>query len=388
MIDESIHRTEKKNIQLVDLQGQYETLKREIDDAVMNVLALTQFIMGKEVREFESAVASYLGIQHAIGCASGTDALQITMMAMGIRRGDEVISTPFTFVSPAETISLLGALPVYVDIDPRTYNIDPSKIEPAVTARTKAIIPVHLFGQAADMDPILEVARRHRLKVIEDAAQAFGADYKGRKVGALGDVACLSFFPSKNLGAYGDAGMVVTNDPELAARIRMITVHGAREKYHHEVLGVNSRLDTIQAAVLKVKLKYLDGWNSLRRKFAASYTQKLDGMKIITPYVMPECTHIFHQYAVRLPSSSGKSRDGLVATLKSKDIPTAIHYPLPLHLQKAFAHLRKRMGDYPVAEKIAQEIVSLPMHTELDENQIDFIVGSIEQFMEEKFHAA
>jgi UDP-2-acetamido-2-deoxy-ribo-hexuluronate aminotransferase len=372
---------EKKNIKLVDLLGQYQKIKPEIDDAVMHVLTSTHFIMGKEVGEFECAAAGYLGVKYAIGCASGTDALQIAMMAMGIGGGDEVITSPFTFVATAETIVLLGATPVYVDIEPRTYNIDPSKIERVITAKTKAIIPVDLYGQAADMDPIMEIARKHRLKVIEDAAQAFGAEYKGRKTGSLGDVACISFFPSKNLGACGDAGMITTNDEQLAERIRMVSLHGSRKKYQHEILGVNSRLDTLQAAILRVKLKYLDGWNRLRQEFAAMYSAQLRDSSVMTPYVMPGCTHIYHQYSVGVPKDSGKTRDALVAHLNSRGIPTAVHYPIPLHLQKAFAYLGKEAGDYPVSETVASDIFSLPMHTELDEAQIGYITGEIKSFL-------
>jgi dTDP-4-amino-4,6-dideoxygalactose transaminase len=372
---------ERRNIRLVDLLGQYQKNKPEIDEAVMHVLSSTQFIMGKEVGEFESAAAGYLGTKHAVGCASGTDALQISMMALGIGRGDEVITSPFTFVATVETVVLLGATPVYVDIDPKTYNIDPSKIERAISPRTKAIIPVHLYGQSADMDPITDVAQKHGLKVIEDAAQAFGAEYKGRRVGSLGDAACISFFPTKNLGAFGDAGMITTNDEQLAERIRMISLHGSRKKYQHEVLGVNSRLDTLQAAILRVKLKRLDGWNRLRQQFAGMYSVQLESSGVITPYVMPCCTHIYHQYSIRVPKSSGKTRDALVADLNSRGIPTAVHYPIPLHLQRAFAHLGKKVGDYPVSEAVASEILSLPMHTELDEVQIDYITGEIKSFL-------
>jgi len=372
---------EKRNIKLVDLLGQYQKIKPEIDEAIMHVLASTQFIMGKDVGEFECSVAGYLGVKYAIGCASGTDALQISMMALGIGRGDEVITSPFTFVATAETIVLLGATPVYVDIDPRTYNIDPFRIEQAITARTKAIIPVHLYGQSADMDPILEVARKHGLKVIEDAAQAFGAEYKGRKTGSLGDVGCISFFPSKNLGAFGDAGMITTNDERLAERVRMISLHGSLKKYQHEILGINSRLDTLQAAILRVKLKYLDGWNQLRQNFAAMYSLELEDSGVVTPYVMRGCTHIYHQYSIRLPKASGKTRDALVTFLKSKGISTAVHYPIPLHLQKAFAYLGRKPGDYPVSEAVASEILSLPMHTELDREQIECITGEIRAFV-------
>jgi dTDP-4-amino-4,6-dideoxygalactose transaminase len=371
----------KRALKLVDLSGQYQRIKPEIDEAVMSVLASTQFILGKEVGDFERAAAGYLGAKHAIGCASGTDALQIAMMALGIGPGDEVITPPFTFVATAETIVLLGATPVYVDIDPMTFNIDSSKIERAITGKTKAIIPVHLYGQPADMDPTMEVARKHGLKVIEDAAQAFGAEYKGRKAGTIGDIGCFSFFPSKNLGAFGDAGMMTTNDDQLAGRIRMISLHGSREKYRHEILGVNSRLDTLQAAVLKVKIKYVDGWNRSRQESAAMYSQKLKDSGVMIPYVMPGCTHIYHQYSIRLLRASGKTRDALVAQLKSRQIPTAVHYPIPLHLQNAFAFLGKKQGDYPVSEEASGEILSLPMHTELDEMQIDYVVREIKAFL-------
>jgi dTDP-4-amino-4,6-dideoxygalactose transaminase len=371
---------------MVDLRGQYEKIKPEIDGAIARVLASAQFILGKEVEEFESAVRRYLGVKHAIGCASGTDALQIALMAAGITKGDEVITTPFTFVATAEAIEILGAMPTYVDIDPMTYNIDPSKIEAAVTPKTKAIIPVHLFGQAADIDPILEIARKHRLRVIEDAAQAFGAEYKGKKAGAFGTAACFSFFPSKNLGAYGDGGMVVTNDDALADRVRMIARHGAREKYHHEILGMNSRLDAIQAAILNVKLRHLDGWNRLRQTFAERYTQKLRSAGVTTPYTMPGLRHTYHQYAIRVPELTGKKREELLAHLNSKRVPTAIHYPVPLHLQPASRYLGKKEGEFPVAEKTAREILSLPMHTELDEEQIDYISAAVEEFMSEKIY--
>ena len=371
----------KRNLKLVDLFGQYQRIKPEIDEAVMGVLASTQYILGKEVGDFESAAAGYLRAKHAIGCASGTDALQIAMMALGIGPGDEVITPPFTFVATAETIVLLGATPVYVDIDPMTFNIDSSKIGRAITGKTKAIIPVHLYGQPADMDPIMEVAGKHGLKVIEDAAQAFGAEYKGRKAGTIGDIGCFSFFPSKNLGAFGDAGMMTTNDDQLAERIRMISLHGSREKYRHEILGVNSRLDTLQAAVLKVKIRYVDGWNRSRQEFAALYSQKLKDSSVMIPYVMPGCTHIYHQYSIRLPRASGKTRDALAAQLKSREIPTAVHYPIPLHLQKAFAFLGKKRGDHPVSEEVSREILSLPMHTELDEMQIDYVVREIKAFL-------
>jgi len=374
----------KKKIKLVDLHSQYESIKPEIDEAMKRVLESTQFIMGREVGEFEGEAARYLGVKYAIGCASGTDALQVAMMALGIGPGDEVITSPFSFVATAETIALLGASPVYVDIDGRTFNIDPSKLEAAVTAKTRAIIPVHLFGQSADMDPIMEIAKKHGLKVIEDAAQAFGAEYKEKKVGTFGEFGCFSFFPSKNLGAYGDGGMIVTSDEALAEKARMITLHGARKKYDHELVGVNSRLDTIQAAILNVKLKYLDDWNRRRQELALAYTERLAGTNVIPPHVMPGCVHIFHQYSILVPASPGKSRDELAAYLGSRGIPTAIHYPIPLHLQRAFAHLGNKEGDYPISESTAREILSLPMYPELTMEEVDYIAAAIREFAGEK----
>lgn len=362
-------------LQMVDVVGQYQKIKTEVDTAIHRVLDSGQFILGKDVGELERAVAGYLGVGNAVGCASGTDALQVAMMALGIGPGDEVITTPFTFVATTETIVLLGATPVYVDIDPKTFNIDPSKIERVITSKTKAIIPVHLYGQAADMDPIMRIAGKHGLKVIEDAAQAMGSSYRGRKVGSLGDVACISFFPSKNLGSFGDAGMVVSNDSALAERMRMIVVHGSKERYHHEILGVNSRLDTLQASILRVKLRYLDAWNAARRRFASRYNELLKGVPVTTPYVSPECEHIFHQYTLRAPR-----RDELGEFLKNKGIPHGVYYPIPLYRQKAYASRVSQESEFPVTEQAAREVLSLPMHTELDEQQLAFITDSLREF--------
>ncbi|MEO8166747.1 MAG: DegT/DnrJ/EryC1/StrS family aminotransferase, partial [bacterium] len=269
----------------------------------------------------------------------------------------------------------LGAIPVYVDIDPKTFNIDPAKIEAAITPRTKAIIPVHLYGQAAEMDPIMEIARRHNLKVIEDSAQAMGASYKGRKVCTFGDVSCISYFPSKNLGAFGDAGMIVTNNVELGEKIRMIIAHGSKVRYYHEILGVNSRLDTLQAVILSVKLKYLDQWNAARRKAAARYNELLNETPVTVPYVSSDCEHIFHQYTIRAPK-----RNGLAEHLKQKGIPHAIYYPVPLHLQKAFSHARNSQVSFSITDKAADDVLSLPMHTELNEDQLVTITDSIKEF--------
>jgi dTDP-4-amino-4,6-dideoxygalactose transaminase len=362
-------------LHMVDVVGQYQKIKTEVDAAVHTVLDSGQFINGKQVGELECQIAGYLGVKFAIGCASGTDALQVAMMALGIGPGDEVITTPFTFVATAETIGLLGAKPVYVDIDPKTFNIDPWKIEAAITPRTKAIIPVHLYGQAADMDPIMDIARRRGLKVIEDTAQALGASYKGKKVCTFGDASAISFFPSKNLGAFGDGGMIVCNDPELHERIRMIVAHGSKVRYYHEVLGVNSRLDTLQAAILLVKLRYLENWNNQRRACAARYDTMLAGTPVTVPYVSPSCTHIFHQYTLCAPN-----RDQLDAHLKEKNIPHAVYYPVPLHLQKAFASSGNKKGDFPVTEKLSEQVISLPMHTELTEEQQRFMTDTIKEF--------
>ncbi len=362
-------------IQMVDVVGQYRKIQPDVDAAVHRVLESGQFILGKDVGEFECAAAGYLGVEYALGCASGTDALQIALMGLGIGPGDEVITTPFTFVATTETIVLLGARPVYVDIDPVTFNIDPAGIAAAVTSRTKAILPVHLYGRAADMDPIMAVARQHGIPVLEDAAQAMGASYRGKKVCSIGDVAAISFFPSKNLGAFGDAGMVTTNDRALWERMKMIALHGSKTRYYHDVLGINSRLDTLQAVILSVKLAHLDRWNATRRSNARRYTELLEGVPVTTPAPAPDGEHIFHQYTLRVPN-----RDALAHHLVSLGIPHAVYYPIPLHLQKAYAAFGGRPGQFPVAEQAATEVISLPMHTELTEEQMQFITGSIRAF--------
>jgi len=366
-------------LQMVDVVGQYRRMQGEIDAAMGTVLASGMFIQGKEVGELERAVAGYLGVAHAIGCASGTDALQIAMMALGIGAGDEVITTPFTFVATAETIGILGAKPVYVDIDPKTFNIDPALVAAAITPRTKAIIPVHLYGHPADMEPLLAVARSRGIPVIEDAAQAMGAAYHGRKVCGLGTIGCISFFPSKNLGCFGDGGMVVTGDARLAEAMRVIAAHGSRVRYYHDVLGLNSRLDTLQAAILSAKLPHLEEFNAARRKAAARYDALLEGLPVTTPFCAPGAEHIFHQYTLR-----AARRDALAAFLKERGIPHAIYYPVPLHLQKAFAMAGGKKGDFPVTERATEEVISLPMHTELTEEQLQFITGAIREFYSQK----
>ncbi|MGE5401625.1 MAG: DegT/DnrJ/EryC1/StrS family aminotransferase [Ignavibacteriales bacterium] len=365
-------------INMVDLKKQYASIKDEIDQAISEVVESTQFIMGKKVSDFENACANYLGVKHAIACASGTDALQIAMMALDIRPGDEIITTPFTFVATAETIALLGAVPVYVDIYDDTYNIDPTKIEAAITGKTRAIIPVHLYGQSADLDPIMEIAKKHGLYVIEDAAQAFGTEYNGKKVGSLGTIGATSFFPSKNLGAYGDAGMIFTQDDKLAEKIRMIAAHGSKERYVHEILGLNSRMDTLQASILNVKLKYIDQWNKSRANNAAIYSEKLKDANVVVPFKAGFSTHIYHQFSLRV-----KDRKGLQEFLSAKGIPTAVHYPIPLHQQPAFVD-ESRSFNLPVAEAIAKEIISLPMYPELTQEEITYITDAIIEFVGKK----
>ena len=406
-------------IPILDLKAQYESIKDEINTAIAGVLESTQFILGPAVRDLEQRVAAYCGCKYGVGVASGTDALRLTLTALGIGPGDEVITTPFTFIATANTISHCGARPVFVDIDPRTYNIDPAAIEAAITERTKAIVVVHLYGQPADMDPIMELAEAHGLYVIEDAAQAIGARYpstgpwssgprtegsgrrKGRQVGSMGHAGCLSFYPTKNLGAYGDGGMVVTNDAALAEKVDVLRRQGSKKKYHAEVLGFNSRLDSLQAAILGVKLKYLDGWNEARRRVAqrynellalwntnysaglalsSNYSTGLAGLPVSTPYELPDTYHVYHQYTIRAPQ-----RDALAAYLKERGIGTMIYYPVPLHLQGLYASLgyrecspsttlRQSSGQgsgrcLPVSEAASREVLSLPMYPELTKAQ-------------------
>jgi len=361
-----------KPIHMVDVVGQYRKIKPEIDEAALRVIGSSQYILGKEVSEFEIEIAQYLNVNHGIGCASGTDALMVSMMALGIGQGDEVVTTPFTFAATTETIMLLGAKPIYVDIDPKTFNLDPSKMEAAITKKTKAIIPVHLYGQTVDMDPLVTIASRYNIPIIEDMCQAIGADYKGKKVGGIGTMGCISFFPSKNLGAFGDAGMVVTNDVALAEKLRMIVVHGSRERYKHEIIGVNSRLDALQAAMLRVKLRYLNQWIEVRRKAAMLYNRLFAGSGVVVPYEAPYGRHVFHQYTIRI-----KNRDQVVKSLSEKKIPYGIYYPISLHMQKAYSEAGKPKDAFPITEKATEEVLSLPMHTELDQEQQELIVQSI-----------
>ncbi|MBI4946704.1 MAG: DegT/DnrJ/EryC1/StrS family aminotransferase [Bacteroidetes bacterium] len=368
---------------MVDLVSQYEKIKTEVDSAIQEIILSARFINGPTVKEFQSDLEKYLGVKHVIPCANGTDALQIGMMALGLQRGDEVITSNFTFAATVETIAFLGLVPVIVDVDPNTFNIDVKEIEKAISQKTKAIVPVHLFGQCADMEPILALAKKNNLFVIEDTAQAIGADYifsdgSKKKAGTIGNIGTTSFFPSKNLGAYGDAGALYTNDDELAKKCRMIVNHGQSTQYFYETLGVNSRLDSIQAAILKIKLKYLDGYASARNKAAAFYDKAFaENKKITTPFRAKNSTHVFHQYTLIL---KGSDRNKLKEYLASKEIPAMIYYPVPLHSQKAYKHEVNEGRRYPVTDQLCASVISLPMHTELDEETLKYISDSVLEF--------
>ena len=373
-----------RNIQMVDLVSQYEKIKTEIDSAIQEVITSSRFINGPSVKEFQSDLEKYLGVKHVIPCANGTDALQIAMMALGLKQGDEVITSNFTFAATVETIAFLGMVPVLVDVYPDTFNIDIHEIEKAITPKTKAIVPVHLFGQCADMEAILTLAKKHNLFVIEDTAQAIGADYSftngtKKKAGTIGNIGTTSFFPSKNLGAYGDAGALYTNDDTLAQKCRMIVNHGQSKQYFYEVLGVNSRLDSIQAAILKVKLKHLDQYAGARNKAAAYYDKAFEGnVKIKTPARAKNSTHVFHQYTLTL---NGIDRDKLKEHLASKEIPSMIYYPVPLHSQPAYIHPVNQGKKYPVTDKLCASVISLPMHTELNSETLKYITETILAFV-------
>ena len=363
-------------IPFVDLKAQYNTIKGEIDKAIQNVLNTTSFIMGEELKKFEVEFARFCDLKYAIGVANGSDALILALRACGIGEGDEVITVPHTFISTAEAISNVGGKVVFVDIDPKTYTIDVSKIEEKINKKTKAIIPVHLYGQPADMDPIMMLAKKYNLKIIEDAAQAHGAEYKEKKVGSIGDVACFSFYPGKNLGAYGDAGIVITDNEEIAEKVKLLRNHGRiTKKYEHQIEGYSSRLDNLQAAILRVKLRHLNKWNESRRRNAKKYNELLSNISgIITPYEADYAEHVYHLYVVRVEK---KGREKLKEELKSKGIATGIHYPIPLHLQPAYKYLGYKEGDFPITENASQEILSLPMFAELTGVQIEEIVKII-----------
>jgi len=367
-------------IRMVDLQTQYLRIKPEIDEAIQKVVEETHYIKGPEVDKLEKALSKYCDVKHTIACANGTDALQIALMALDLTPGDEVITSTFTFIATAEVIALLGLKVVFVDANPLTFNIDTTKLEAAITPRTKAIIPVHLFGQCADMDEIINIAERHKLYIVEDAAQAIGTLYSfstaaTRMAGTMGHIGCTSFFPSKNLGAMGDAGALFTNDDELAHKIRNISNHGSEVKYYHKHVGINSRTDTIQAAVLNVKLQYLNEYIAARQSAAEYYDNLLKNCtEIILPQSEKNSTHTYHQYTLIVKNGL---RDGLKKYLAENQIPCMVYYPLPLHLQEAYAYFGNKKGDFPVSENLSESVLSLPMHTELTEAQLEYITGHV-----------
>ena len=391
----------------MNLKKQYATIKEEADKKVLEVLSSAQYIMGENVKEFEKEISEYLGIKHSISVGNGTDALVIALKALGIEEGDEVITTPFTFFATAESISFVGATPVFVDVDINTYNIDPAKIEERITEKTKAIMPVHIFGQPCDMDSINEIAKKHNLKVIEDACQAIGSEYKGQKIGTLSDIACFSFFPTKNLGCAGDGGMIVTNDDELATICRALKTHGSGVngqkayniinnieedtaednatdntvynplKYYNYLIGQNSRLDEIQAAILRVKLRKLDDWNDSRREHARFYNEQLKDTELVTPFEAKNVKHIYHLYILQ-----SENRTELINYLKEKGIATGIYYPIPLHLQKAYKFLGYKEGDLPNAEYLSHRTFAIPMFAELTDEEKEYIVETLKKFGE------
>jgi dTDP-4-amino-4,6-dideoxygalactose transaminase len=362
-------------IPFVDLKTQYQTIKDEINSAVIGVLESSQFVLGTSVAAFEEQFAAYCGAAHAMGVSTGTSALHLALLAAGIGPGDEVITTPFTFIATASAIDYTGAKPVFVDIDPVSLTIDPALIEAAITPRTKAILPVHLYGQPADMDPIIAIARKHHLLVIEDAAQAHGAEYHGRRVGGIGDMACFSFYPGKNLGAYGEGGAVTSNNPEFARRVRMLRDWGTERRYYHDLKGFNYRMEGIQGAVLGVKMRYIEDWTEARRQHAARYDALLPKNKVLLPQAITCRRHVYHIYAVR-----HAQRDGLQSYLHDCGVATGIHYPIPVHLQRAFAELGYKAGDFPYAEQAANEVLSLPMFPELQKCQQDVVIAALQSW--------
>jgi dTDP-4-amino-4,6-dideoxygalactose transaminase len=366
--------TQQTNIPFVDLQAQYRSIASDVTDAMMRVVERGDYILGDDVRLFEEEFAQYIGTSEAIAVGSGLDALELALRAYGVGPGDEVITAANTFIATALAVMAVGARPILVDVESETYNIDPTAIEPAITSKTKAIMPVHLYGQPADMLPILEIAQQHGLTVIEDAAQAHGAWYDGRRAGAIGHAAGFSFYPAKNLGAYGDGGMVVTNDAATAEKIRRLRNYGQRVKYVHSVIGTNSRLDTIQAAVLRVKLRRLDHWNAARSEHAAAYNVLLAGAPIVLPKTAQKCSHVYHLYVIQLDR-----RSEVQNLLTARGIGTGIHYPIPIHLQEACASLGYRKGDFPVTEDAASRILSLPMYPEMTTGQREFVAEELLQ---------
>jgi dTDP-4-amino-4,6-dideoxygalactose transaminase len=368
-------RAEKRQIPLVDLAKQYDVLRHEMEKAVVDQLASGKYILGEQVAKLECEIAGYTGARYALSCASGSDALLLALMAHDVKPGDEIITTPFTFFATAGSIARLGALPVFVDIEPDTCNIDPEKIKGKITKRTRGIMPVHLYGQPADMDPILAVAREKGLFVIEDAAQAIGAVYKGRRVGTIGSIGAFSFFPTKNLGAAGDGGFMTTDDAALAEKLRLLRVHGAGNQYFHKYVGINSRLDALQAVILLVKLKYLEGWHAARRRHAAHYDKLFAGSQVKAPVIRPGNVTVYNQYVVRTAK-----RDGLKEHLAKQGIASCVYYPLSLSLQECFSYLGHRKGDFPVTEKAASEVLALPVAPELTEDDIRYVAEKVLEF--------
>jgi len=364
-----------KNIPLVDLRRQYNSIKEEIENKVKKVLEEGQYILGEEVRSFEKEFAEYCNAKYAVGVASGTDALVIALKVLGIGPGDEVITVPNTFIATVDAIARNGATPVFCDINPETYNIDIHQLERKITDRTRSILAVHLYGQPAEMNFIKKIADKFGLYVIEDACQAHGAEYMGRRTGSLGDIACFSFYPSKNLGACGDGGIIVTNSREFAEKARMLRNYGQKIKNRHDVVGFNSRLDEIQAAILRVKLKHLDKWNDMRRKWARLYNKLLENSSVVTPVEAKYAKYVYHLYVIR-----SKERDKLQQFLSRKGISTSIHYPIPIHLQRAYSYLGYKEGDFPITEKFAREILSLPMFPELEKDEVVYVCDQIKRF--------
>ncbi|HEY9746487.1 MAG TPA: DegT/DnrJ/EryC1/StrS family aminotransferase [Oculatellaceae cyanobacterium] len=373
-------------IPILNLTRQYEQLKAEIDQALINVAASGQYILGPEVKAFESEMAQYLGVKHVIGCANGTDALFLALKALKIGPGDEVITTPFSFVATSESIVRAGAKPVFVDIEPQTMNIDVNLLEAALTSRTKAILPVHIFGQSANMEVIQAFAQKHNLAVIEDCAQSIGSEFQGKKTGAIGDIGCFSFFPSKNLGAMGDGGMCTTNDDELAERLRMLRVHGSRKRYYHEEPGINSRLDEMQAAILRIKLRHLDEWIHARRAVADHYDRMLAPLAewVKAPYRDPAATHVFHQYTLQMQGDNpAQKREEVMNKLQEAGIQSIIYYPVPLYRQETHAELGLNPADYPVCERVSTQVFSLPMFPELRLDEQEAVVKALEQVLQQ-----
>jgi dTDP-4-amino-4,6-dideoxygalactose transaminase len=371
-------------IQMVDLKAQYNHIKSEVDRAIQDVIDNTAFINGPEVAAFADELQNYLDVKHVVPCANGTDALQIAMMALGFKPGDEVITASFTYVATAEVIALLGLVPVLVDVHPDTFNLDVAAVEAAITDKTVAIVPVHLFGQCADMEPLIKLANQHKLHIIEDTAQAIGSQYTfsdGRKAfaGTMGSIGATSFFPSKNLGCYGDGGALFTNNDDFAAAMRMIANHGQRVRYYHDSIGVNSRLDTIQAAILRIKLRKLDEYSAARRRLADAYDEAFSVFpQLVVPFRSPFSVHVFHQYTLQC---KGVSRDALKHFLEERNVPAMIYYPVPLHMQKAYTDPRYKAGDFPVTEQLCREVISLPMHTEMQDDQLNHIIESVKAFL-------